>query len=89
MCYAEVLMAQQKLNEASEAYTKVVALCPEAVEARVNLAVIQEELGLTDKALETLKDRALTPERFDVDEVEFKVNTHPLPWERGKIMMYL
>lgn len=72
LAYAEVLSKQRKIDEACEAYGKVIEIAPGDVDARVSLAALQQGMGRADQALETLSQTPATPERFDVGEVEFK-----------------
>lgn len=54
MCYADVLSALGRLEAACKAYHNVVKLAPQHVNARLSLAALQQQLGLSEEALLTL-----------------------------------
>lgn len=50
-----------RLQPAVDAFKRVVELAPMHVDARIKLSTLQQELGLADQALDTLRD-------YDLDE---------------------
>uniref|UniRef100_A0A915J004 General transcription factor 3C polypeptide 3 n=1 Tax=Romanomermis culicivorax TaxID=13658 RepID=A0A915J004_ROMCU len=55
LCYADTLSALGRLESACKAYSNVVELCPEHVNARLSLSALQHQLGLSEEALKTLE----------------------------------
>lgn len=56
MKYSECLSALGRIREASDAYGIVVEMAPNHVSARVQLSLLQQQLGLDKEALNTLAE---------------------------------
>ncbi|VDD95624.1 unnamed protein product [Enterobius vermicularis] len=54
--YGQVLESRKKLKDAAVALQRVLDLQPSHVDARIKLSRIQQRLGLTEQAFETLRD---------------------------------
>ena len=54
--YSECLSALGLVKESAEAYGKVVELAPNHVSARVQLSLLQQQLGMDKEALHTLAE---------------------------------
>uniref|UniRef100_A0A914W3B1 General transcription factor 3C polypeptide 3 n=2 Tax=Plectus sambesii TaxID=2011161 RepID=A0A914W3B1_9BILA len=61
LAYADILHDRRKLQPAVDAFKRVVELAPTHVDARIKLSTLQQELGMPDQALDTLRD-------YDLDE---------------------
>ena len=54
--YSECLSALGRISEAADAYGIVVEMAPNHVAARVQLSLLQQQLGLDAEALHTLAE---------------------------------